>query len=645
VISEGDLHPTMGAPVVDSPAGGGQATGGTAVGGPAVGGPAAVGSPAAVGPAIVTGSIAWRRLAGGFVIGLAASLALAGVALLAVDSQYDGRILPGVRVDRVDLSGLDRAGAAAALAPISDAFGDGRVSIRTVAPTVPITFAAFGRRADVDATIDEAMRAGRSGTVLERAVEEVRLALWGRRLDPRIVLDADALAGAVRWTLGRLERAPTNATISLRGDRIVMAPSRAGRTFDVEAVQAAVLEAVGRIDAGTTVVVEATASAVRPAHDDAEILAAGMAAERMSGPLVVTRSKETWEIPASTIRGWIRFVRAPGESIAPTVDAAAVARSLAPIATEVNKKPVSASFLVSRSGKVVGSKAGKNGRTLDIDATVSAIASEVAARAGGAAPQRVAVAVIAVEPKLTTDEARKAAPLMVRLGSWKTWFPIGERNYWGANIWLPAQLINGTVLNPGQRFEWWRAISPVTRARGFGMGGYIAGDHTEPTGALGGGMCSSSTTLFNAALRAGLQMGARDNHRYYINRYPLGLDATVSNSQTMSFTNDMDTPILIRGIKTRSGGRGWVRYEIWGIPDGRRVSIGRPVVRNFQKATTKVVYVTTRPPGQREQTEYASNGMDVSVARVVRDRNGRIIHRETYRSHYQRWDGRIEVGR
>ena len=41
-------------------------------------------------------------------------------------------------------------------------------------------------------------------------------------------------------------------------------------------------------------------------------------------------------------------------------------------------------------------------------------------------------------------------------------------------------------------------------------------------------MCSSSTTLFNAALRAGLQMGARSNHKYYINRYPLGLDATVS---------------------------------------------------------------------------------------------------------------------
>ena len=35
---------------------------------------------------------------------------------------------------------------------------------------------------------------------------------------------------------------------------------------------------------------------------------------------------------------------------------------------------------------------------------------------------------------------------MTRLGTWKTWFPVSERNYFGANIWLPAQIIDGTVL-------------------------------------------------------------------------------------------------------------------------------------------------------------------------------------------------------
>ena len=75
---------------------------------------------------------------------------------------------------------------------------------------------------------------------------------------------------------------------------------------------------------------------------------------------------------------------------------------------------------------------------------------------------------------------------MVRLGTWRTYFPISERNFWGANIWRPAEIIDGTVLMPGQRFEWWSAIGPVSPARGYGAGGFIAGDHTEPTGRPGG---------------------------------------------------------------------------------------------------------------------------------------------------------------
>jgi vancomycin resistance protein YoaR len=161
-------------------------------------------------------------------------------------------------------------------------------------------------------------------------------------------------------------------------------------------------------------------------------------------------------------------------------------------------------------------------------------------------------------------------------------------------------------------------------------------------------MCSSSTTLFNAALRAGLQINARSNHKYYINRYPLGLDATVSimggGRQTMSFTNDMSTPVVIRAFRTRNGSAGYVRYQIWGVPDGRSVSLSGPSVSNVLKATTNVVSVSSLPHGVREQTEYPSNGMDVSVSRIVRNANGRVLHSDTFHTHYVLWNGRIEVG-
>ena len=74
------------------------------------------------------------------------------------------------------------------------------------------------------------------------------------------------------------------------------------------------------------------------------------------------------------------------------------------------------------------------------------------------------------------------------------------------------------------------------------------------------------------------------------------------------------------------------------------MSVGKAVVTNLVKATTTTVPVTTLKKGVRRQTEYPSNGMDVSVTRVVRDRDGNIIHQERFRSHYRKWNGRIEVG-
>jgi hypothetical protein len=67
-------------------------------------------------------------------------------------------------------------------------------------------------------------------------------------------------------------------------------------------------------------------------------------------------------------------------------------------------------------------------------------------------------------------------------------------------------------------------------------------------------------------------------------------------------------------------------------------------VRNVIPATTYERETTTLAPGVRKQTEWAMRGMDVWVTRVVRARDGRVIHRTTYYSHYRKWDGIILVG-
>jgi vancomycin resistance protein YoaR len=254
------------------------------------------------------------------------------------------------------------------------------------------------------------------------------------------------------------------------------------------------------------------------------------------------------------------------------------------------------------------------------------------------------------EPVLTTAEAKAAAPKMKMLSRWTTYFPIWERNNFGANIWIPALTIDGYVVGPRETFDFWKAVGTVTRAKGYGLGGAIINGKTEPQGALAGGICSCSTTLFNAALRAGYQMGARRNHFYYIDRYPLGLDATVfisasGSKQTVSFTNDTDYPVLIRGYKIRDGNRGFVRFEMYSVPNGRVVTIGKPTVKNVRPASDTVQYTSSLAPGARKRIEFPVDGMQVWRTVTVRDSKGKIIHQVTYYSNYARITGVVLVGR
>jgi vancomycin resistance protein YoaR len=591
-----------------------------------------------------------RRLvfAAAFLVGVTAVFLASAAGLAAWDAGYEGRVLPGVRVGAVDVSGLDRASATAALAAAYP-YDQGRILLRTPDGDIAIPYTAFGRRADIDALVDAAMRAGRDGSVAERALGQVRLALTGRTIEPRLSLDDAALAATIATAVRTLEVAPVDATIAMTKDGPVTTDSAQGRTADPSPVVAAAHAAVSTMDAPTEIVVPVQVSAVPPARDDAAVDIAKARIQRLAKDVVIVWGTKKWTIRGAMILGWVDLAERDDGTVMPVIDTTHIGANLGRTAKAVLRKPQSATFLKNRSGKRIGVVAGQDGRALDVDATVARIAAELQARSDGNPPAPVKVANMKVVPKLTTEQAAAAAPLMTKLGSWTTWFPISERNFFGANIWRPAQIIDGTVLGPGKRFEWWSAIGPVTASRGFGPGGVIRGTFTDPTGATGGGMCSSSTTLFNAALRAGLKINARSNHKYYISRYPLGLDATVSKMgggvQTMSFTNDTKRAIFIRGIRTRGSGRGYVTYEIWGVPDGRTVSISRPSVTNVVKATTNEVVVDTLPHGVRDQVEYPSNAMDVSVTRVVRNAAGKVTRSETFNTHYVLWNGRIEIGR
>lgn len=157
------------------------------------------------------------------------------------------------------------------------------------------------------------------------------------------------------------------------------------------------------------------------------------------------------------------------------------------------------------------------------------------------------------------------------------------------NIGLIADAVDRTVVLPGERFSLNQVAGERTRAAGYVPAPFIADGKIVDS--VGGGVSQFSTTLYNAAYLAGLQIDAHRPHSFYISRYPSGREATLNFPDIdMAWTNDTTAPLLIRTATDATS----VVASIYGTDHGRRVHLQtgerRPVSGGaFEITVTRVV--------------------------------------------------------
>ena len=229
---------------------------------------------------------------------------------------------------------------------------------------------------------------------------------------------------------------------------------------------------------------------------------------------------------------------------------------------------------------------------------------------------------------------------MSQISSWTTYYQSGAHNGFSANITIPSMAISGTVVAPGQWFSYWKTVGEVSLAKGYKLGGAIIDGHSVEGKTIGGGICSTSTTLFNAALRAGFHMGARKNHYYYIARYPKGLDATVFISgsvQDMTWTNNSPYPVLIKA-HGNAGCRHLHAVQRPDRPQGHAHDADReelPAEHDHRPA-----HDAPARRGRHSRSSTRRPGSTRGSRATFRDASGKIIHTDTFYSHYGRVVGR-----
>lgn len=119
------------------------------------------------------------------------------------------------------------------------------------------------------------------------------------------------------------------------------------------------------------------------------------------------------------------------------------------------------------------------------------------------------------------------------------------------NISNGAQLVDGITLYPGEEFSFDAYAAPYTVANGYAMGKSYSGGKLVDD--VGGGICQVSSTLYNAVLRAELEITMRYNHSMIVGYVPISSDATLAETagKDFRFKNNQDVPVYIEAYTTR----------------------------------------------------------------------------------------------
>lgn len=191
------------------------------------------------------------------------------------------------------------------------------------------------------------------------------------------------------------------------------------------------------------------------------------------------------------------------------------------------------------------------------------------------------------------------------------------------NIKLASNKVNGVVLMPGDEFSFNTVVGKRTAAAGYKSAAVYVNGKVE--NGIGGGICQVSSTLYNTALRANLEIVKRSNHRFSTGYVPLSTDATVSwGGPEFVFKNSRKYPIKI--VSQVNGGR--ITVSIYGCKEDVEYDV---VIQSqtLQVIPMKTIYRTNTslPKGTTKKVQTGHAGYKSRAYRILK-LNGTVISKQ-----------------
>ena len=496
-----------------------------------------------------------RPSAGSRLIRAAALLCAAVSVAVALDNLANaGEIRRGVRVGDVALGGQTPGEAAQTLERSAAGVGEFRLVGEGEAA---ISARQLGVRVDVGETVRRAYAVGREGGLVERLSDRAG-SLFGAGVPAAVGYRPDAAETWVRRVVDRQAADPRDASVRISGSKVSVIPARSGYEPDVTATLENLDGSLESLRGEAEVVGEIERPAVTTREAGA---AAKNIREAVAEPLRLTSGPRSWSVPEASISLSLNVERRDGR-LRVFVDRDVLGERMARAYGDLTVRPVEAGY--EFEGGAVAVTPGRAGLRVEEDRLLDAVENGLFR---GVREYELPLAVD--RPGLTTAEAERMKPTGV-IGSYRTDYAVVEDT--GArveNLGISSDAVDGTLLAPGEVFSMNGHVSHLD----YNESKVIVGG--EETTADGGGLCQVTSTLYNAANFAGLDVLERSPHSSQLPYIRPGMDATVwwggpgkADDLDMKFRNTTGGYLLLREYVAEDG---YVYAEIWGRPDDTEV--------------------------------------------------------------------------
>lgn len=580
------------------------------------------------------------------------TLAAGLVFSLGFQMAHFGRILPGVSMAGVDLSGISRNEAVSLLSQELTYPLTGEVTLIYGDRSWTFTPSELGLHLDGEASANAAYSFGRSLWPWENVAEKIQSMQGGINLAPRLLFNGLETQAALERVATELNRPTVEAVLTVSGLNVQVTPGQIGLTLDTEKTAAwlasqlllmqdvevplAVVEQPPRIlDAS------AQAAIAQSLLSEALTITAGGNYENNPGP---------WTIEPETLAGMLSVERVDSETGAHYqigLNSQQLGAFIASLAPEVAANPENTRFIFNdetRQLEVVRSSV--VGRTLQLEESIRHVNEQIAQGA-----HQIELQYDFTNPEIG-DDATASELGITELVSEQTTYFYGSTAPRMQNIATAAARFHGLLVPPNATFSMAENIGDISLESGFTEALIIFGDRTIK--GVGGGVCQVSTTLFRTVFFGGFPIIERWPHAYRVGYYEMdasgnnrtnlvGLDATVyAPVVDFKFQNDTSHWLLMETYFNEAART--LTWKFYSTSDGRTVDWETTGAQNIVKAPDpKYEENPEFAKGEVKQVDYAADGADVSITRWV-TRDGVVIYEDHIDTHYQAWAAVYQYG-